>query len=80
MKKISVLVCIFLYSFVPLFSQTQAEIDKMIKDAQDEIEKMKKDPATKDLLKDVPNLDSIKNVNNKPQKIKSFGVIYYTFK
>ena len=68
MKKISVLVCIFLYSFVPLFSQTQAEIDKMIKDAQDEIEKMKKDPATKDLLKDVPNLDSMmKNVNgNKP--------------
>ena len=71
MKKISILVCIFLSSFVPLFSQTQAEIDKMIKDAQDQIEKLKKDPATKDLLKDLPNLDSIKNANNKPAKNNS---------
>ena len=67
MKKISVLVCILLLSFVPAFAQpTQAEIDKKIKDAQLEIEKMKKDPKNKDLLKDMPNLDSLmKNVKGK---------------
>jgi hypothetical protein len=38
MKKISVLVCISLFSFVPAFSQpTQAEIDKRIKDAQNKV-------------------------------------------
>ena len=73
MKKISVLVCILLLSFVHAFSQpSQAEIDKKIKDAQLEIEKMKKDPKYKELLKDMPNLDSMmKNVKgNKPAGTK----------
>ena len=74
MKKISVLVCIYLFSIVPAFSQpTQAEIDKKIKDAQLEIEKMKKDPKNKELLKDMPNLDSMmKNEKgNKPAGTKN---------
>ena len=74
MKKISVLVCILLLSFVHAFSQpSQAEIDKKIKDAQLEIEKMKKDPKYKELLKDMPNLDSMmKNVKgNKPAGTKN---------
>ena len=74
MKKISVLVCILLLSFVHAFSQpSQAEIDKKIKDAQLEIEKMKKDPKYKELLKDMPNLDSVmKNVKgNKPAGTKN---------
>ena|GEM_PF-4006073 len=69
MKKISALVCILLLSFVHVFSQpTQAEIDKKIKDAQLEIEKMKKDPKYYELLKNIPNLDSLMtNANaNKP--------------
>jgi len=73
MKKISVLVCILLLSFVHVFSQpTQAEIDKKIKEAQLEIEKMKKDPKYSELLKNVPNLDSLKDKNgNKPEGIKN---------
>lgn len=38
MKKISILVCIYFFSFVTAFSQpTQAEIDKRIKDAQNKV-------------------------------------------
>jgi hypothetical protein len=38
---------------------TQAEIDKALKRAQQEIEKMKTDPKMKDMIKRMPNLDSL---------------------
>lgn len=65
MKKISVLFCLFILSFTPVFSQTQAEIDKMIKDALEKIEKMKNDPKYKDLLKDMPPLNPITTIKEK---------------
>ena len=70
-KIIPCFLLVFLFSFsVQLaFAQTtQAEINKMIKDANAEIEKMKKDPANKDLFKGIPNLDSMMNnvIGKKP--------------
>lgn len=60
MKKITVLVSIFFFSIVSAISQpTQAEIDRMMKEAKAEIEKMKKDPANKELLKNMPDMDSL---------------------
>ncbi len=65
MKKISVLVGILLLSFAHVLSQlTQAEIDKKIKEAQLEIEKMKKDPKYSELMKNIPNLDSLMKDEN----------------
>ena len=69
MKKIFLFNFLFTFSLQVVLAQTTpAEIDKMIKDANAEIEKMKKDPANKDFFKGVPDLDSMmKNVNgNKP--------------
>ncbi len=65
MKKISVFTGIYFFSFLTVFSQpTQAEIDKMMREAKAEIEKMKKDPKNKDFIKDIPNLDSkVKNTS-----------------
>ncbi len=73
MKKIIVLVCVYFFSGGCVFSQpSQAEIDKMMKEAKAEIDKMKKDPKNKDLMKDVPNLDSImKNASGKDNQLIS---------
>lgn len=68
MKKIKLLLYCFLLAASPVFSQTQAEIDAMMKKAMAEIEKAKNDPKNKDQANNLPNMDSImKLVNaNKP--------------
>lgn len=68
MKKISVLLCIYLFSFLPVFSQTQAEIDKMLKEAKVEIDKLKKDPKTAEMAKNMLNIDSVKKIMAKDDK------------
>src|ERR1035437_8978995 len=60
MKKILTLAMLTVLLCQQLFAQpTQAEIDKMMKRAQMEIEKMKKDPKNKELIKSMPNMDSL---------------------
>ena len=60
MKKILTLAMLTVLLCQQLFAQpTQAEIDKMMKRAQMEIEKMKKDPKNKELIKSMPNIDSL---------------------
>jgi hypothetical protein len=67
MKKVSFICFILSFSVQFVFAQlTQAEINKMMKEAKAGIEKMKKDPANKELLKDMPDMDSLmKNTKRK---------------
>lgn len=58
-----------------LFAQpSPAEINKMMKDAKAEIEKMKKDPKNAELMKSMPNMDSVMkkmpkgNISTSPNK------------
>ncbi len=67
MKKISLLACFYILSFATVFSQTQAEIDKMMREAKAEIDKLKKDPNNKELLKDIPDIDSLMNNMSKKE-------------
>lgn len=60
MKKSTLLLLIFFFSLAAFSQPTQAEIDKMIKEAKTEIEKLKKDPKNKDIMKNMPNPDSIR--------------------
>jgi tetratricopeptide (TPR) repeat protein len=63
MKKIFSILFVFIVSISNLFSQlTQAEIDKMMKEAKAETEKMKKDPEMKELMKDMPDMDSMMKI------------------
>jgi tetratricopeptide (TPR) repeat protein len=66
MKKIifSLAAIFFAFQFVAA-QPTQAEIDKRMKAAQLEIDKMKNDPKYKEYTKNIPNLDSVKK--NMPQ-------------
>ena len=59
MKKIIILLAVSFTGQFCLAQPTQAEIDKMMKKAKLEMEKMKKDPKYKDVIKDVPNMDSV---------------------
>jgi hypothetical protein len=78
MKKTSIIFLLLNMSVQFVMAQpTQAEIDKMIKNMNAEIEKLKKDPKTAELAKNIPNLDTLKksmpNENNQtvsknPQK------------
>ena len=67
MKKISAIICFYISSFATAFSQTQAEIDKMMKEAKVEIDKLKKDPKNKELLKNIPDIDSMMNNMSKKE-------------
>jgi hypothetical protein len=60
MKKIFTVFLVVSISLQPVFAQpTQAEIDKMMKEAKAEIEKLKIDPANKERMKDLPDMDSL---------------------
>lgn len=65
MKKFNVLVSLILMSSTPLFSQTPAEFDKIIKDVNKKLEKMKNDPKYKDLLKGIPPAETNPAVKEK---------------
>ncbi len=63
MKKIFLILCAFIVSISNLFAQlTQAEINKMMKEAKAETEKMKKDPEMKELMKNMPDMDSMMKI------------------
>ena len=56
-------IALALFSFAAQFcfaQPTQAEIDKKMKVVQAEIEKMKNDPKYKDIMKKMPDMDSVK--------------------
>ena len=60
MKKIFTALLLLIFSGPLISAQpTQAEMDKMIKNAKEEIEKMRKDPKNKDLMNTMPDMDSI---------------------
>ena len=59
MKTILMILVVLFAGQICLAQPTQAEIEKMMKKAKLEIEKMKKDPKYKDVIKDVPNMDSV---------------------
>jgi hypothetical protein len=65
MKKFAVLLSIFFFSAAAFAQPTQAEIDKMMKEAKAEIEKLKKDPKNKELMKDINSDSIIKNGKSK---------------
>ena len=55
-------IILFVFSLLAQFisaQPTQAEIDKMIKDAKAESEKLKKDPKTAEMSKNLPKMDSL---------------------
>ena len=63
MKKIFLIPIVLIVSISNLFAQpTKAEIEKMMKEAKAEIEKMKKDPEMKELMKDMPDMDSMMKI------------------
>ena len=77
MKKISVLLCIYFFTCVTAFSQTQAEIDKMMKQAQDVMKKYGKDSTVNEAMKDAQaqakqEMDKMKN--NRTGNTSSFSV------
>lgn len=60
MKKVIILLLSLVLSSSLVTAQpTQAEIDKMIKEAQAEIDKAKKDPKTAEMSKNLPDLEKI---------------------
>jgi hypothetical protein len=65
MKKIFFIYLVFFLTVLHSSAQpTQAEIEKKLKEAQAEIDKIKNDPKMKDLMKNMPNFDSLsKNMN-----------------
>jgi len=67
MKKISAVICFYIFSLAVAFSQTQAEMDKMMKEAKAEIDKLKKDPNNKELFKYIPDIDSMMNNMSKKE-------------
>lgn len=58
MKKAVILLVVFFTSQLCFAQLTQAEIEKKMKEAQNEIEKLKNDPKYKDIMKNMPNMDS----------------------
>ncbi|MFI5133087.1 MAG: tetratricopeptide repeat protein [Chitinophagales bacterium] len=65
MKKTFFLFIFFLTAPFIWAQPTQAEIDKMLKKAQLEIDKMKNDPKNKDLINNMPDMDSLlKSMSN----------------
>src|SRR5436309_10265763 len=64
MKKL-ITVMVFAFSVQLCFGQTQAELDKKMAAAQQQIEKMKKDPRYAEALKNLPNMDSLMKLQQK---------------
>ena len=60
MKKIIILAVVLFAAQCCYAQPSKAEMENMMKRAQQEIDKMKKDPKNKDILKDMPDMDSVK--------------------
>ena len=60
MKKIIIIVTVLFATQYCYAQASPTEMEKRMKAAQQEMEKMKKDPKYRDIMKNMPNMDSVK--------------------